>query len=96
MYDRYTIQEVHRMKKRIVLYIVFVLLLVFWIITSVTGVMLWLKPIGHGLRSGLRKLPAYQVHLYIGLAFTMLCVIHIALNWKWVTSAIKAIFRGSK
>ena len=80
------------MKRRTVLYLVFVLLLVSWLVSSITGVVLWLSPLGGGAKRGLRRLPGYQLHVYAGLVSVFLCVVHAALNWRWIVSATKGAF----
>jgi hypothetical protein len=64
------------------------LLVVLWLITGVTGVMLFLAP-SAGSGRAVHASRAAMLHTYFGLASLALSMVHIALNWR----ALKAYLR---
>ncbi|MCD6085097.1 MAG: DUF4405 domain-containing protein [Desulfurococcales archaeon] len=89
--------------KLLVCYLNFMALLVTWVISLVTGVVLWIVlPSGGGRAgpaafSGFRRSEWVSIHLASSLAFSVLACVHLVLNWGWVASVTKYITsRGRK
>ncbi len=73
-------------------YIIDILILVAFIIVSVTGVLKW-----PGLGIGIHKIfPIVQLsnlHDWSGLAAVILAFLHVALNWKLMVCLTKKYFK---
>jgi len=99
-------------KKLLMMYIVFVLMVVTGIISLVSGIILWLSEEGRfreGLQHGRYVNNATEgsrnvvlrlgrglwrdIHMYSSLACVGIVVVHILFNWRWITSATKAVLR---
>lgn len=63
------------------------------------GILLWfLLPAGPAVADsakyflGLHRHQWGNIHAYLSMAFVILMVVHIVLNWKWITSKTRQIF----
>ena len=88
------------MKKKIVKYIVDLILIVLSIIVGITGVIIFpelLYSLGFNLNS-YGKVQVYQIHHWIGFLFFIFAVIHINLHWQWLVAITNHIIkkRGKK
>ena len=70
-------------------YIVDVLILVAFVIVAVTGLLKW--P-GLGLYNVLPGVQLSILHDWSGLIAVILAFVHVALNWKFMTSMTKKYF----
>lgn len=95
------------------LYIVFVAMTVAGIVSTASGIILWLSSNGGGYRGdgsrggyrddqtmenrgpvlGLARSSWKYVHAISSIACVILVIVHVILNWKWILSASRAIFR---
>jgi len=81
------------MKRNVLLYFVDILLIVFSIIVVVSGVIKFpgLLPL---LNIDSLSLPQAEItflHDWIGIVFTVLTLVHIVLNWKWIQAMSKKL-----
>ena len=83
------------MKKNILQYIVYILLLLFSIIVVLTGIIKFpgllniLQVNNFALPMGVFTF----LHDWIGLALTVISIFHIILNWKWIQGMTKKLFK---
>jgi hypothetical protein len=56
----------------------------------------WRLPPGSGSNSmlGLSRHEWGDLHFYLSLGFLFLMVVHLLLNWKWVTVTLSGLFSG--
>jgi len=85
------------MYRQRVLLLVSVLLLLVGAVSLYTGVVLWLMPRG-GARSGWDWVPGSRgdlmdIHAWSGMVLAALSVIHLVLNWDWVTNTLRRVLR---
>ena len=74
------------MKKKIVKYVVDLILIVLFIIVGITGVIIFpelLYSLGFHLNS-YSKAQIYQIHHWIGLVLFIFAGIHIDSYWRWL------------
>ena len=88
------------MKKKIVKYVVDLILIVLSIIVGITGIIIFpelLYSLGFNLNS-YGKVQVYQIHHWIGLLLFIFAGIHINLHWKLLVAMTKHIIkkRGEK
>lgn len=74
--------------------VIAIILIVSWIALWLSGLVLWLAP--SGPRSG--RLPLLfdytktewrDIHLWIALAFTIITIIHVIIDWKTLRGVIR-------
>jgi len=87
------------MDRFVACYVIFVLLMIVWVVTMVTGFLLFINRLKHRGRALSRTLilgiPRGQwiaVHSYSSIAFTILGIAHLLINWRWIVNATKTIF----
>lgn len=86
------------MQKKILKYVVDLILIVLSIIVGITGVIIFpelLYSLGFNLNS-YGKAQVYQIHHWIGLLLFIFAVIHINLHWQWLVAMIKHIIKKTK
>jgi hypothetical protein len=65
---------------------------------STTGIIIAM-PHEHGPNEakvlGMRRGEFGDVHLWLGIAFVVLTLVHLVLHWEWVKCYMKSIFTGT-
>ena len=79
-------------------YIVDVLMTVFFILSTVTGIPLYLIPGGiyrggQTIFLGIEKHTWGTVHTYTSFALVAIVAIHLILHWNWMVCMTKNLFR---
>lgn len=68
-----------------------------FLITLFSGVVLWLKnifiPRGHSVFLGLVKHEWINLHIYLGLFFSFIVLIHLILKFRWIIAVTKNLLR---
>ena len=78
-------------------YFIDILMLIFFIINSITGLITFfflpagIKRGAYQEFSGIIKQNWVDVHNWSGLLLLLLVVIHLILHWKWIVSMTKAL-----
>jgi membrane protein implicated in regulation of membrane protease activity len=70
-------------------YIVDILILIAFVIVAITGLLKW--P-GLGFHKFLPMMQLTNLHDWSGLIAVILAFVHVALNWKFMTSMTKKYF----
>jgi len=80
-------------------YVIFVLLTIVWIVSMATGFLLFINQLEYGGRAlgktlilGIPRGWWIDIHSYSSIAFTILGIAHILINWRWIINATKIIF----
>ncbi|AZR72822.1 hypothetical protein BBF96_05090 [Anoxybacter fermentans] len=79
--------------------IISLLLLILFIVISVTGIGLWLAPSGRIARQiewsflGLNKELLEDLHTYTGFIMIFLTIVHLLLNYKMLFNEIKHLLK---
>ena len=79
--------------------IISVILIVVFIIETITGIVLWLSPSGRIAREigwnfmGVDKLMLENLHTYAGFFMIALVVLHFILNYKMLIQELKFLFK---
>jgi len=90
------------MEKAKINYLVDVVMLLAFLITAVSGlVMFFFLP--EGIRQGgyqtffsVQKHSWIELHNFFGIAFLISTIVHFLLHWDWVTCMTKNFLRGDK
>jgi cytochrome b subunit of formate dehydrogenase len=77
-------------------YITDLILLIVFLITAITGLVLFFMPTGpkSSLTSflGIIKHTWTDIHNWVGIAFILIVMLHFLLHWKWFIAMTKNIF----
>ena len=90
------------MNKAIINYLIDIALIILILIMIITGLARFpefLGVLGINYAALASSLPIYQmrlIHDWAGLLFTILVIIHLVLNWKFIVSMTRKIFRRRK
>ncbi|RLG86555.1 MAG: hypothetical protein DRO39_02845 [Thermoprotei archaeon] len=87
------------MDRFIACYSIFILLTIVWVVATVTGFLLFINQLEYGCRAlgrtlilGIPRKQWIAIHNYSSIAFTILGIAHLLINWRWVVNATKTIF----
>jgi cytochrome b561 len=88
------------MKKWVINYILFVLLLVICLIQAISGFLLWLVIPGGHRGFGLGQVTGdfiwsrftwIEIHDWTAISLVIVVIIHIILHWKWILETTKRL-----
>ena len=81
-------------------YLVDILILISFLLTAVSGIILLLVPGASGLSRtvvlGISRAGWVELHDWAGIGMTIGVVLHFFLHWKWIVYMTKNIFSGGR
>lgn len=74
-------------------YFVDMLMFIFFIVTSVTGLISFLLPRGRSLYLGIPRGDLVFMHSWAGLILIVLVGLHLILHWSWIKNMTRHLFK---